>query len=204
VDVNSQKKEKMKANKVSIAALSVLVIVLLGIISTRNSTGSIPPGEIDGRIEYSPDHYFSLQQLHQELAKEEPEVMFIDLRHPDRYEINHIPGAVNMYVEKILCPKCIKHIRKADKPIVLVAETEREGVQGWVILRNAGFNDLMVLAGGYNMARENVIKNYRPKFNRYFEEKAKYDYSKYFSNSGAPAPPPKPVMKQATQAAGGC
>lgn len=194
----------MKANKVSIAALVVLVVVLLGIITTSGSNDIAPPGEIDGRLEFSKNHYFTLQQLHEELGKEEPSVLFIDLRHKDRYEISHIEGAINMPVEKILCHKCIKKMRNTEEPIVLVAETEREGVQGWVILRNAGFNDLMILAGGYDFARKNVIKTYRPKYNRYSEEKAKYDYAKYFSNKGTPAPPPKPVMKQVTQAEGGC
>ncbi len=196
----------MKANKISIAALSALVVILLGFITTSNSTGNIPPGEIDGRMEFSKNHYFSLQQLHEELAKSEPSVMFIDLRHQDRYDIHHIEGSINMPVDKILCHKCIRQMKQAEKPIVLVAQTEREAVQGWIILRNAGFNDLLILAGGYDFARENVIKNYRPKYNRYFEEKAKFDYSKFFSNKGTAAPPPpKPIMKQtATPVAGGC
>ncbi len=194
----------MKINNVSIAAMVVLAIVLLGFITTSGSTDITPPGEINGRIEYSKNHYFSLQQLHEELAKEEPSVMFIDLRHQDRFEINHIKGAVNMPVQKILCNTCINRIKNAEKPIVLVAETEREGVQGWISLRNAGFNDLMILAGGYELARNNIIKTYRPMYNSYFEEKAKYDYKKHFSKKGAPAPPPKPIMKQTSQAEGGC
>ncbi|HPE86977.1 MAG: rhodanese-like domain-containing protein [Bacteroidia bacterium] len=196
----------MKTNKITIAALSFLALVLLGFVSTTILTPKTPPGYIDGRIEFSKDHYFSLRELYQALNAPESPVMFIDLRHADRFEIHHIPGAVNMPVEKILCHKCIRQIRHANKPIVLVAETERAAVQGWIILRNAGFNDLNILAGGYDFARQNVIKSYKPKFNSYAEEKAKFDYPKYFSNTETSAPVPKPIMKtiQTTPAAGGC
>lgn len=194
----------MKANKISIIALVAVVIVIIGFIATAISPVKTPAGEIDGKIEFSADNYFSLQDLHKELLSNEPTVCFMDMRNADLYEINHLKGAKNIPLHQILNHELLKLICKSELPVVLVAATEEMEVDAWLVLRNAGIHNASILAGGYDFVRKNIVKTYQPKYNKYYAEKAQYDYSKFFSNSGTPAPAPKPVMLETTPVQGGC
>ncbi len=168
----------MTINKISIVALVALLLILGGFVATSGSTKQAPPMRIEGIVDLSKDYYFTLQQLHKEVTKEAPEVLFVDLRHPDKFEINHFKDAINIPLDRILEKEALAQINGADKPVVLVAENEREAVQAWITLNYRGVKEASVLAGGYAFARKNIVRTYKPKYNRYFEEKAKYDIEK--------------------------
>ncbi|PID93792.1 MAG: hypothetical protein CSA95_06275 [Bacteroidetes bacterium] len=196
----------MTINKISIVALVALLLILVGFVATSGSTKQAPPMRVTGVVDLSKDYYFTLQQLHEEVTREVPEVLFVDLRHPDKFDINHFKDAINIPLDRILEKEALAQINDADKPVVLVAENEQKAVQAWITLNYAGIEKTSILAGGYPFARKNILKNYHPKYNRYFEEKARYDYKKYFSshNASTSRPSTVPKAKKTTAVEGGC
>ncbi len=103
---------------------------------------------------------------------------FIDLRSAHDYVNGHLPGAINIPVSKILS-KEYTHIFNQDEHINVLYYTDQCGACGpWMILKQIGYKNNMVLQGGYTFAKAHVIDDFSPMNGEFKDEKAKYDYAK--------------------------
>ncbi len=74
--------------------------------------------------------------------------LLLDVRTPDEYDLGHIEGSVNMYVDSI------RHNYKTlpkDKPIYLNCQVGNRGYIAAKMLKHNGFNNVYNLSGGYKV-----------------------------------------------------
>ena len=139
---------------------------------------------------------------------------FIDLRSAHDFQVGHLLGAINIPLSKIL-NKEYKDIVNQNKKINVLYYSDQCGACGpWMILKQLGYKNNFILAGGYDYVTKHIIDEYSPMLGDYSAEKAKYDFKKVInstaggsganssSSSAAPAPIVKKKVKKEEE--GGC
>jgi rhodanese-related sulfurtransferase len=108
--------------------------------------------------------------------------VFVDIRPEAQFEESSIEKSVNIPFENILTKKAKKVFNK-EKPKIIIANVEPEAHLARITLIGKGFNNIIVLSGSYNQVIEHVINSFNPAYGYYSEDKAKFDYRGFMSNS---------------------
>ena len=205
------------SDKLPAGALIFALIIILGLVFMK---------------EPERKYVLSVEQMHQELLKHKDIIYpaqfmdilygndslyrFIDLRNAHDYIKGHLKNAINIPIHKIL-NKEYEDIFNQDKYINVLYYSDHCGACGpWMILKQLGYKNNKVLAGGYDYVNEYIINKYSPMTGNYRNEKARYDYAKIVSETAgagsvgaATAPKPKsttPIKKKKkkVEEEGGC
>ncbi len=152
------------------------------------------------------------------LISKDPSLQLIDVRTPDEYQKFHLEGAINVPLSVILKDEYRDYMDQGVKTNVLYSNGTIGSHQGWMILRQLGFENNYVLQGGLNYWFDTIMNPKEPPVTSPDEEFARYDFRKAASgvfgggNAAALAAPtktkaskPKIVRKKKKKApAGGC
>ncbi|MCF8301942.1 MAG: rhodanese-like domain-containing protein [Bacteroidales bacterium] len=198
----------MKENSLKYTALVFTVVMIVALIvneiysnnyklNPKQAAGSLSQEEIEEGV--------SLQQLYGIInSSKKDDYRFIDLRSPGEFRRSHIPQAVNIPFDELL-NKSHKVTFKDDTKInVLYSKNEVKASDAWLLLKQMGYDNVHFLYGGYEYAKEYVLKNYVPSYGHYKSEKPKFDFTKYFSGQEQAPAKPEPVQTETIQVEGGC
>lgn len=123
-------------------------------------------------------------------AKENnPLFVFVDIRDPYEYVKGHVPNAINISLTELLSKETLKTFDKyvRDKiTIVIYGNTQREANGPWMLLKQLGYSDIMVLLGGYEYYSRKPKDNKKmPYIPEYYVEIARYDFAKLASETSS-------------------
>jgi rhodanese-related sulfurtransferase len=121
--------------------------------------------------------------------------LLVDLRQREEFNKGSLPGAVNIPFENLLERKSMKSL-KTNKPVLLFSGREAQSSVAGLLLYAEGFSDVLVLANDYSYIVDNVIRKFEPSTAFKHEEKAQYDYHRFFK--AAPKPASQPAASQPT------
>jgi rhodanese-related sulfurtransferase len=117
------------------------------------------------------------------IRKQDDNYIFVDIRNPREYANFHIEGAVNVPMQRVLDDEYIPYL-KDNRIKVLYSEESIDANQVRLLLTQYGYNNLMVLQGGANYWKENMVsKDVFKSKGEYDDEKLKFDPEKLNSES---------------------
>jgi molybdopterin/thiamine biosynthesis adenylyltransferase/rhodanese-related sulfurtransferase len=88
-----------------------------------------------------------LEQMLKERENGERDFVLVDVREPNEYEINRIPGSVLMPKGEFLNGNAIEKLPQ-DKPVVLHCKSGARSAEALAVVKGAGFNDAVHVGGG--------------------------------------------------------
>lgn len=178
-------------NNISILFFSfVAIIVVINLFTTKNYGRS---NDEVVRLLDTNEYIFDYYELRNELTQQSDNHLFIDLRTEAEYEAGHIPGAINIPFDQLLEGRNIKTIKRSGNQIpVLYAGSESKAQTARMLLLAKGMDPgIRVMGGNYNTAVEFAIKDFKPAFAAYKDEKARFDYRRFMQTSPAGQPAKK-------------
>lgn len=119
--------------------------------------------------------------------------LLVDLRQREEFNQGSLPGAVNIPLENLLERKSMK-LLKVNKPVLLFSGKEAQASVAGLLLYGEGFSNVLVLANDYGYIKNNVLGKFEPSTAFTHEEKARYDYHRFFK--AAPRPVSQPAASQ--------
>jgi rhodanese-related sulfurtransferase len=153
------------------------------------------------------------------IVKKDPQLQLIDVRSQDEFEKFRLPGAINIPLNDLLSDQYTDLLDQDVKMNVFYANSTVTANEAWMITRQLGYSNILVLEGGLNYWFENILNPRQPSSTSSDEEFAKYDFRRSASqalgggevttqpaaskNAASPKPAilAKPTKKKA---AGGC
>ena len=90
----------------------------------------------------------SQADLRAHLAKQDPDVVVLDVRTPEEFASGHVPGARNVSHEQ-LASRLAELSALKDKQVVLYCRSGRRSALAGDTLRRAGFDKLLHLEGDW-------------------------------------------------------
>lgn len=167
-----------KKNILSILILIVGVALLFlnGMKEDTSASFKITGQEL---LAYLEDAEYVTNSQALQLQKETDAYVFIDLRSPVDYQLDHIENAINIPTATLLDEENMslyKGYMEAGRTMVLYGQWERESLSPWFLLYQLGMTNTKVLLGGFE-----CYKN--PEGNCY-SESIRYDYAKIASQGG--------------------
>jgi len=211
-------KELNRTDRLTIATILVAVILVIGLVTLKkpeipytrsadetvsmiiSSEDVILPEEVASISKQTDDKYF-----------------LVDVRTPIDYHKAHIGQALNIPVQEVLNRQNLKTFSKLSDDgvtIVLIGKDQLEANGVWLVLKQTGYDNIRVMAGGYDyyasMGRSLSSSSEIPE---YLVEKPRYDFRAVldsFGTAGASsaikAPEPVNIIKKGgkSTAEGGC
>jgi rhodanese-related sulfurtransferase len=133
--------------------------------------------------------------------------LLVDLRNREEFNRGSLPGAINIPFDQLLEKKALKQL-KSRKPVLLVSSKESQASTAGLLLYGKGFEKVLVMANDYNYVKENVMEQFHPAAAFTRDEKARYDYHRFFKAAPKASQPaatqPKIIETQVISVEGGC
>ncbi len=160
----------------------IIVLMLAGLVftslKTRNKYRFKKPAEELHSELIKSNHFLSPQKALEIINQKDGKYLFIDIRNPREYDNFHVEGAINIPLPQILDDQYAS-LFKNDKIKVLYSNESIKADEAWLLLTQYGYENLLVLQGGANYWKNNVIsKNVFDRKGDYDDEKLKFDISK--------------------------
>ncbi len=134
--------------------------------------------------------------------------LIVDLRQREEFNRGSLPGAINIPFDQLLDKKSLKQL-KTRKPILLFSGKESQASTAGLLLYGKGFEKVLVMANDYDYMKANVLEKFQPSVAFTRDEKARFDYSRFFKAAPRPAAAPaatqpKIIETQVISVEGGC
>lgn len=134
--------------------------------------------------------------------------LLVDLRNREEFNRGSLPGAINIPFDQLLDKKSLKQL-KSRKPVLLISSKESQASTAGLLLYGKGFEKVLVMANDYRYIKENVLEEFQPSVAFTHDEKARYDYHRFFKAAPRPAATPaatqpKIIETQVISVEGGC
>jgi rhodanese-related sulfurtransferase len=199
-------------------------VILSIILVSLGSIAAILPKQKTSSVQLDADellreiklktYQVSPDELADRLINHDPTIMLIDVRDSVQYHAYHLPGAINIPLDKLLDENWLPYVDQISKENIFYSNGTTLSSEAWILTRQLGFKNNYVLAGGLNDWFNTIIKPDRPGSMATREEIDLYDRRKaasmYFTGStaandagSAPALPPVPRKKK-KRVQGGC
>jgi len=155
----------------------VILLICLGLILAfspikKSALSLTEAQEIAKDITDRVDH-ISAEQLGQLIIDKDPGFIIIDIRPAEEYASYHLPGAINYPSESLFSSETLAELDR-EKTLVLYSAGGTHAAQMWVLLKQLGFGNAVVLLGGLNYWVEVYSNPEAPK-----DEDAESEYFKY-------------------------
>lgn len=171
------------------------VVIFVGVIVIGLLTLNWP----DLKYKLSPEETLEQLMLEEDLIfpedlagiveYEDSGYVIIDLRNPYDYINGHINGALNIPSNSLLDKENIKAFKEyeADSAIVvLYGHTQLEANGPWMILKQMGYNNFVVLMGGYHYFTTGPLDLYEmPEIPGYLAEEPAYNFYEIMESMGS-------------------
>ncbi len=168
----------------TLIALSVFVIVIIVGFLTMSKpllTYKLDMNQSVNELKNA-DELFYPWQLDSFLTGKLQNVVLYDIRDNFVYGQGHIPGAENMSANDLSKEENIKRLEDLDQKgvtVVLYGENQLQANGPWMLFRQVGFNNVKVLAGGYQyyVANKDNLMAAKSK-DDFLKGIPRYDYAK--------------------------
>ncbi len=211
-------KELNRTDRLTIAAILVAVVLVIGLVTLKKpdvpytrSCDETLSMIISNDDVILPEEIISLEK------QTNDKFYLIDVRNPVEYHKSHIGQAINIPVQDILNSKNLKTFSKLSDDgitIVLIGKDQLEANGVWLILKQAGYDNIRVIPGGYDYyADKSFLPASSIEIPQYMAEKPRYDFKAVLNSfgthdasSGTKAPEPLNIIKKEKKSAaeGGC
>lgn len=94
-------------------------------------------------------NYIQAEELAHWIIDKDPGFQIVDLRSADDYEKYHIPGNIHIPFKKLLDSES-DELLDNEKYIVLASNGNTIAAQAWLLLKETGYRDVLILEGGLN------------------------------------------------------
>ncbi len=186
--------------------IGVIVLLVAGAILALSPAGlrqarKVNPKELTATIT-SGSNFVAAEDLAAWLIDKRPDLLVVDLRSSEDYNLYHIPGAINIPLAKLFYDESLSQLNDEDYVIVLYSNGATYSAQAWILLQEQGI-DAYVLQGGLNYWASAILNPEKPGDSVADDELLKYNFRKaasaYFNRGGVtagesqqPAAKPKP------------
>ena len=158
--------------QISAKNLGFGVLILLGLIialspdkpsvSERISSKDLMEQLQQGAI------FVQADELAHWIIDKDPGIQLVDIRSNEDYKKYHIPGNIHLPFERINDASALE-ILDDDKMIILASNGNTRAGQAWILLKQMGFQEVYILAGGLNHW-VNVFNNPQPPEGAYSDD----------------------------------
>lgn len=129
------------------------VLIFLGLIIAlapvdRVSKTQLSPEELIAQLN-DESIYVQPDELAHWIIDKDPGFQLVDLRSDEDYEKYNIPGNIHLPFEQLASGEATQYL-DPDKMIILASNGNTRAGQAWIFLRQSGYEDVYILAGGLN------------------------------------------------------
>jgi len=130
-----------------------LILIILGLILAfspinKDAKPAVDKANIADQILRNEDQ-ISAEQLGHLIIDKDPGYVLIDVRKPQEFEKFHIETATNIPMDILFNKDMLDHIDRR-KLVILYSNSDTHSAQAWVLMRQSGFENLVILTGGLN------------------------------------------------------
>ncbi|OIO99722.1 MAG: hypothetical protein AUJ98_10295 [Bacteroidetes bacterium CG2_30_33_31] len=111
---------------------------------------------------------------------------FVDLRNPQDYDNEHVDGAINIPLSKIVNINNCNVLLDKNKIYIFYAATSDQAIIAGNVIRQVGIKNFLVSKGDFNYIKNNILDAYKINSANYDSEKPAYDYAKVIAESSGP------------------
>jgi rhodanese-related sulfurtransferase len=192
---------------ISLIAFTFVLIVVLVNHFTTNQYGRSNRQVVQQLSDSG--HFMNYHQLHAVSKGLTAGFQLVDLRTAEEFAQSHLPGAINTPYPELLSRDNMKILQRLNDIPVLYGSSEAQAQTAMMLLLAAGIDkQIMIIGGNYQTALQHAIQDFHPSWTHYREEKARFDYRRYFNGSTAdPSVKPAgiiPAMDVNSRVGGGC
>ncbi len=166
---------------IALSALAIIIVVGFLTMSKPLLTYKLDMNESISELDKT-DALFYPWQLDSFLTNKMQNVVLFDIRDNFTFGQGHIPGAENMSANDLTEEKNIERLEDLDQKgitVVLYGEDQLQANGPWMLFRQVGFNNIKVLAGGYQYYVENKDNLIAAKTkDDFLKGVPRYDYAK--------------------------
>lgn len=142
---------------IALSALAIIIVVGFFTMSKPLLTYKLDMNQSISELDKT-NAMFYPWQLDSFLTNKMQNVVLFDIRDNFTFGQGHIPGAENMSANDLSEEKNIERLEDLDQKgvtVVLYGEDQLQANGPWMLFRQVGFNNIKVLAGGYQYYMEN-------------------------------------------------
>ena len=125
----------------------------------------------------SGEPYIHAQELAHWLIDKDPGFQLVDLRSAEDYKKYHIPGNTHIPFSQITNKEYLE-LLDGERVLVLASNGNTVAAQAWLLLKQMGYGQVYILAGGVNNWVENFNNPSAPKGAYTDDELFKYQFNK--------------------------
>lgn len=187
------KDTNLRTNRLSIAVLFFVAILLIGFIFMTKpdfqygiTTEETLAQLLSFEDEMIPDEAMEI------VSNKTPGYIFIDIRNPYEFVKGNIEGSVNIPFQNFLADENIEFFDKMMKDsitLVVYGWDQTEANSPWMILKQLAYTNIKILLGGYGFYSGETFDMYsESEIPQYFAEEPKYNYMEImdsFSNGNS-------------------
>ena len=139
--------------KTSLKNIGFGVIILLGVILAFSPVDSANHKAVDNakliKELQSGSNYIQPEELAHWIIDKTPDIQIIDLRNSAGFEKYHIPGAIHLPLAKLTDKQALEAVND-EKTNILASNGNSRAGQAWLLLKQMGYENVYILAGGLN------------------------------------------------------
>ena len=145
--------ELSKTNRLTIVVVALVLVIITGLITFRRPDLKyvLSPNESlqllnDKSLVVTPD------QAAEILKDSTGKTIFIDVRNSVAFDRGHLNNAINIPVRELFDKKnksVFRDLKKAGQTAILYGETEQQANGPWLMLRQTGFENVLLFTGTY-------------------------------------------------------
>jgi rhodanese-related sulfurtransferase len=203
----------MQKGTIFLTVVALGIGVLLWLLPERPESHDIPPHQLLHDIG-AETRFFSTDKVASMLIDRDPSLHLVDVRDAAAYEKFHLPGAINIPLDKILEEENLEILSGDEQTHVFYSNGTIRANQAWVLTRRMGYKNAYVMQGGLNHWIETIMNPPLPPTSAPSDAFDLYDFrvaaGNYFRGETA-APVKKkaplkvvPRRKKKVTASGGC
>jgi len=164
----------------------------------------IPPDELF-RAWLDTSRYISPDEVTRRIIGEDPSLLLIDVRSPDRFQEFSLPGALNIPLGELLSSDYEDYLYAESMDRVFFSNSDIQSEQAWIIGKRLGLENIYIMDGGLNRWADLILTPEPPQETSPAEVLALYRFrlgAKMFFTGGtetsspAVSAVPVPVMRR--------
>ncbi len=160
----------------------IIVLLFAGLIFTSLKSSKKYRFNKAAEVQHSElikaNHFISPEEAKALLSNQDDDYVIVDIRRPRDFDNFHIPGSVNIPLQRVLDDKFKPYLNNNKKKILYSAENIKAN-EIWLLLSQFGYDNLFVLQGGANYWKDHMIsKNVFDKKGEFDDEKLNFDPKK--------------------------
>ncbi len=204
----------MQKGTIFLTIVAIGIAFLVWLLPERPEKKELPPKDLLLAIA-DETRFYSTDDVAHMIIGQDPSLQLIDVRDTAEYAKFHLPGALNIPLEKILDGKNLDLLGAEEQQHVFYSDGTIRANQAWVLTRRMGYNNTYVMKGGLNRWVETIMVPPVPPSAAPSEAFEQYDFRlaacRYFQGGTATNPVKKqtpvkvvPRRKKKVTASGGC